>query len=91
MERNSRKTLEGIVTRAFDAEKNRKTVTVTVDIYKKHALYSKRYKSSKKFQVHDEKNEAREGDFVRIMESRPLSATKRFRLIKILETAKAGE
>lgn len=91
MERNSRKTLEGLVTKAFAPEKNRKTVTVTVDTYKSHPLYSKRFKISKKFQVHDELNVAREGDFVRISETRPLSATKRFRLVKVLQTAKAGQ
>ncbi|PAF55398.1 30S ribosomal protein S17 [Mycoplasmopsis agassizii] len=91
MQRSSRKSLEGKVTRAFAPEVNRKTITVTVDTYKKHPLYSKRFKSSKKFQVHDELNIAREGDFVQIMETRPLSATKRYRLVKILDSAKVGE
>lgn len=91
MHRSSRKVLEGYVSKAFAPEFNRQTVTVTVDTYKKHPLYSKRFKISKKFQVHDPKNEAKTGDFVKIMETRPLSATKHFRLVSILETAKAGK
>ena len=67
--------------------KNEKTITVLVETYKMHPLYGKRVKYSKKFKAHDELNEARIGDFVEIMETRPLSATKRFRLVKVLEKA----
>jgi small subunit ribosomal protein S17 len=64
-----------------------KTITVLVETYKKHPLYGKRVKYSKKFKAHDELNEAKAGDVVRIMETRPLSATKRFRLVEVVETA----
>ena len=67
------------------SDKNDKTITVLVTTYKKHPLYGKRVISSKKFRAHDEKNEAKMGDTVRITECRPLSATKRFRLIEIVE------
>ena len=69
------------------SDKMDKTITVVVETYKKHALYGKRVKYSKKFKAHDEQNEAKIGDIVRIMETRPLSATKRFRLIEIVEKA----
>ena len=81
MERNVRKTFVGIVV----SDTNDKTITVKVDTYKKHPLYSKRVMSSKKFRAHDEENIAQVGDVVEIMESRPLSRTKRFRLTKVLE------
>ena len=77
MERNSRKVYVGRVVSA----KNDKTITVLVETYRKHPLYGKRVKYSKKFRAHDELNTAKEGDIVEIMETRPLSATKRFRLI----------
>jgi small subunit ribosomal protein S17 len=64
-----------------------KTVTVLVETYKKHPLYGKRVKYSKKFKAHDEQNQAKVGDIVRIMETRPLSATKRFRLVEVVEKA----
>ena len=64
-----------------------KTVTVLVETYKKHPLYGKRVKYSKKFKAHDEQNLAKTGDIVRIMETRPLSATKRFRLVEVVEKA----
>jgi small subunit ribosomal protein S17 len=67
------------------SDQNDKTITVLVTSYKKHPLYGKRVISSKKFRAHDEKNEAKNGDVVRITECRPLSATKRFRLVKIVE------
>lgn len=63
-----------------------KTIVVKVDTYKAHKIYGKRYKYSKKFHVHDQKNEAKIGDIVSIMETRPLSKTKRFRLVEILES-----
>ena len=64
-----------------------KTITVVVETKKTHPLYGKRVNYSKKFKAHDENNEARIGDRVEIMETRPLSATKRFRLVKIVEKA----
>ena len=82
-ERNQRKVYTGRVV----SDKMDKTVTVVVETYKKHTLYGKRVKYSKKFKAHDELNEAKIGDVVRIMETRPLSATKRFRLLEIVEKA----
>ncbi|AWX42706.1 30S ribosomal protein S17 [Metamycoplasma cloacale] len=76
---NHRKTLVGTVV----STKNNKTITVLVETYEKHPLYSKRFKKSKKFAVHDERNEAKVGDFVKIQETRPLSKTKHFRLVEI--------
>ena len=83
MERNSRKVYVGKVVSA----KNEKTITVLVETYRKHPLYGKRVKYSKKFRAHDELNTAKEGDIVEIMETRPLSATKRYRLVKIVQEA----
>lgn len=64
-----------------------KTITVLVETYKNDPLYKKRVKYSKKYTAHDEKNEAKEGDTVIIVETRPLSKTKRFRLVEIVEKA----
>ena len=64
-----------------------KTITVMVETYRTDPLYKKRVKYSKKFAAHDEKNEAKIGDKVRIVETRPLSRTKRFRLVEIVEKA----
>ena len=83
MERNNRKTYTGTVV----SSKNDKTITVLVETYRKHPLYGKRVKYSKKFTAHDELNAAKEGDIVEIMETRPLSATKRYRLVKIVQEA----
>ena len=69
------------------SDKMDKTITVRIDTKKTHPLYGKRVKYSKKFKAHDENNEARLGDTVVIMETRPLSATKRFRLVEIVEKA----
>ncbi len=66
---------------------NNKTITVLVETYKKHPLYGKRVKSSKKYAVHDEENKAKVGDVVRIVETRPLSKTKRFYLKEIVKEA----
>jgi small subunit ribosomal protein S17 len=66
------------------SNQNDKTITVLVTTYKKHPIYNKRVISSKKFRAHDEKNEAKTGDVVKIVECRPLSATKRFRLVEIV-------
>ena len=66
---------------------NDKTITVLVETYKKDSLYGKRVKYSRKYTAHDEKNEAKKGDIVLIAETRPLSKTKHFRLVKIVEKA----
>lgn len=73
------RTKTGIVTSA----KNDKTITVTVNTYKSHPKYSKRYLISSKFRAHDPENQAQEGDKVTITESRPLSATKKWTLSKV--------
>ena len=83
MERNNRKTYTGTVV----SSKNDKTITVLIETYRKHPLYGKRVKYSKKFTAHDETNVAKTGDVVEIMECRPLSATKRFRLVKVVKEA----
>ncbi|WP_338471342.1 30S ribosomal protein S17 [Niallia sp. XMNu-256] len=82
-ERNQRKVYTGRVV----SDKMDKTITVIVETYKKHPLLGKRVKYSKKYKAHDEQNVANTGDIVRIMETRPLSATKRFRLVEVVEKA----
>lgn len=82
-ERNVRKTFVGKVT----SDKREKTITVVVESTRIHRLYKKSEKNSKKFTAHDEDNQAKIGDIVRIMETRPLSKTKRFRLLEIVEKA----
>ncbi|WP_249872549.1 30S ribosomal protein S17 [Oceanobacillus saliphilus] len=82
-ERNNRKVYTGRVV----SDKMDKTITVLVETYKFHKLYGKRVKYSKKFKAHDENNVAKIGDVVRVMETRPLSATKRFRLLEVTEEA----
>ena len=69
------------------SDKCDKTITVLVETYKKDPLYGKRVKYSKKYAAHDEKNEAKSGDKVRIVETRPLSKRKRYRLVEIVEKA----
>lgn len=81
IERNRRHVYQGRVV----SDKMDKTITVIVDTYKNHPVYNKRFKYSKKFYAQDENNEAKVGDTVRIMETRPLSRTKRFRLVKIVK------
>jgi small subunit ribosomal protein S17 len=83
-ERNLRKTRIGLVV----SNKMDKTVTVTVERRVKHPIYGKFVKKTTKFHAHDEKNECTIGDLVRIMETRPLSKTKRWRLVEVLEKAK---
>ncbi len=81
MRTSSRKTLTGtVVSTAME-----KTITVQIDTYRKHPLYHKRVKYSKKFKAHDEHQEAKLGDKVVIMETKPYSKTKHFRLIEIKE------
>ena len=82
-ERNQRKVYQGRVV----SDKMDKTITVLVETRKTHPKYGKRVKYSKKYKAHDEENRAKEGDIVRIMETRPLSDTKRFRLLEIVEEA----
>lgn len=69
------------------SDKTDKTIIVSVQTYKNDPLYKKRVKYSKKYAAHDEKNEAKIGDTVRIVETRPLSKTKHFRLAEIVEKA----
>jgi len=82
--RNNRKVREGYVV----SDKMNKTVVVELEDRKKHPLYGKVMRSTTKVKVHDEDNTAGVGDRVQIMETRPLSATKRWRLTEILEKAK---
>ncbi|HBJ8973757.1 TPA: 30S ribosomal protein S17 [Listeria monocytogenes] len=82
-DRNQRKVYTGRVV----SDKMDKTITVVVETYKKDGLYGKRVKYSKKFKAHDENNIAKTGDVVRISETRPLSATKHFRLLEVVEEA----
>ena len=83
-ERTTRKVREGLVV----SDKMDKTVVVNVEDRVKHALYGKVLRRNIKLKVHDEDNTAGVGDRVRVMETRPLSATKRWRLVEILEKAK---
>jgi small subunit ribosomal protein S17 len=82
--RNLRKTRIGVVT----SNKMTKTITVAVERKVKHPIYGKFVKKTSKFHAHDEKDEASIGDLVRIMETRPLSKTKRWRLVEIIEKVK---
>ena len=66
---------------------NNKTITIAVVTYKKHPLYNKNVKTTKKYAVHDEENKAKVGDIVKVVSSRPLSKTKRFVLDSIIEEA----
>ncbi len=84
MERNRRKTEIGIVV----SNKMQKTITVAVESDKRHPIYGKVFVQTKKFKAHDENNECRIGDKVEIIETRPLSKDKYFRLLRIIEKAK---
>ncbi|MBM7561804.1 30S ribosomal protein S17 [Fusibacter tunisiensis] len=84
MERGRRKVRVGYVT----SDKMDKTIVVTVEEFIRHPLYGKRVKRTKKFKAHDEENTCGIGDKVRIMETRPLSKDKRWRLIEVVEKAK---
>lgn len=83
-ERNLRKTRIGVVS----SNKMDKTVLVSVQRRLKHPLYGKFVKKTTKYMTHDEKNECTVGDVVRIMETRPLSKNKRWRLVEVIEKAK---
>lgn len=85
MERNTRKVYTGTVV----STKMDKTITVLVETHVKHKLYGKRVKSSTKFKAHDENEIAKDGDVVTIMATRPLSATKRFRLVEVVKRAES--
>ncbi|MCB0629847.1 MAG: 30S ribosomal protein S17 [Saprospiraceae bacterium] len=83
-DRNIRKTRVGVVT----SNKMEKTIAVSVERRIKHPIYGKFMKKNKKFIAHDETNECNIGDTVRIMETRPISKNKRWRLVEIVERAK---
>lgn len=84
VERNLRKTKTGVVT----SNKMAKTITIAVERKVKHPIYGKFVKKTSRFHAHDEKNECSIGDTVKIMESRPLSKTKRWRLVEVIEKVK---
>lgn len=84
VERKTRKSRTGLVT----SDKAQKTITVAVERKVKHPIYGKFVKKTTKFHAHDENNACGIGDTVRIMETRPLSKTKRWRLVEIIEKAK---
>ena len=82
-ERNARKVLRGVVV----SDKMDKTIVVEIATSKADPKYARHVKFSTKFKVHDENNEAKKGDVVEVMETRPLSKDKHFRLVKIIEKA----
>jgi len=84
VDRNARKTRLGVVV----SDKMDKTIVVALEDFVRHSLYGKAVKRSKKVKAHDEANECNVGDKVRIMETRPLSKDKRWRLVNIIEKAK---
>ena len=84
MERNLRKTRTGKVT----SDKMDKTITVAIEDHVKHPLYNKIVKRTYKLKAHDENNECNIGDTVKVMETRPLSKDKRWRLVEIIERVK---
>lgn len=84
VERKLRKTKIGVVR----SDKMDKTITVIVERKVKHPIYGKFVKKTTSFHAHDDKSEAKPGDVVRIMETRPMSKTKRWRLVEIIEKAK---
>jgi small subunit ribosomal protein S17 len=79
-----RKTRIGVVT----SNKMEKSITVAIEKRIKHPIYKKYFKKTTKFMAHDEKNECTEGDMVKIMETKPLSKKKRWRLVEVVEKAK---
>ena len=83
MERNQRKVYQGRVV----SDKMDRTITVVIETKRNHPVYGKRINYSKKLKAHDENNSAKTGDIVRVMETRPLSKDKRFRLVEIVEEA----
>ena len=83
----TRRAIQGVVV----SDKNAKTIVVLVETHKRHPKYGKRVKYAKKYYAHDENNEAKVGDTVTIMETRPLSALKRFRLVSVDKKAEVIE
>jgi small subunit ribosomal protein S17 len=83
-DRNSRKTRIGMVV----SDKMQKTVVVSIERRVQHPVYGKMVRRTKKLKAHDEQNEAKTGDTVRIMETRPLSKDKRWRVVEIIERAR---
>ena len=81
---NAAKVRQGIVV----SDKGEKSITVRIDIARRHPVYEKVVRRSRTLHAHDERNEAGEGDVVRVVETRPLSKTKRWRLVEVLEKAK---
>jgi small subunit ribosomal protein S17 len=81
---NAAKVRQGIVV----SDKGQKSITVRVDIVRRHPTYEKVIRRSRTLHAHDERNEAGEGDVVRVIETRPMSKTKRWRLVEVLEKAK---
>ena len=86
MERNLRKTRTGKVV----SDKMDKTIVVAIEDHVKHPLYKKIVKKTYKLKAHDENNECRKGDTVKVMETRPLSKDKRWRLVEVVEKVKYG-
>ena len=84
VQRNSRKTRVGMVV----SDKMQKTVVVSIERRVQHPVYGKMVRRTKKLKAHDEQNEAKTGDTVRIMETRPLSKDKRWRVVEIIERAR---
>lgn len=84
LERGTRRALRGLVT----SDKMDKTIVVTITTLKQHSLYGRTMKRSKKFKAHDENNECGIGDTVEIMECRPMSKDKSWRLVRVVEKAK---
>lgn len=80
----NRKSMIGTVT----SDKMEKTITVSVETVKQHPLYKKTIRTNKKYKAHDENNEAKAGDVVKIMETRPLSRDKRWKLTEVVQKAK---
>jgi small subunit ribosomal protein S17 len=80
----ARKVRQGVVV----SDKADKTITVRIDVARRHRRYQKIVRSSSTLHAHDESNEAHEGDVVRVIESRPLSRTKRWKLVDVLEKAR---
>ena len=83
-ERKRRKTLRGRVV----SDKMQKSIVVTIERLVKHPLYGKRIKRTSRYTAHDENNECKVGDLVEIMETRPLSKTKRWRVLRVIERAR---
>jgi len=84
MERGNRKVMVGTVV----SDKMDKTIVVSIETFITHPLYKKQLKRSNRFKAHDENNECKTGDRVKIMETRPLSKDKRWRVVEIIEKAK---